>query len=400
MDNPELLAVFRKVPAAEMLNERQILEAFVDPGSMEEFLRRWYLNEFIDRGAGKVKFVRGRAGAGKTHFLRHLGLQAGTEGYLAVHIDALLMRLGAIDELYLAVAARVPWEDMIDRCALNIIRERLGYEDFQLPVPEFWGWVEKNHSHSFSRLKVYIREETDKWIAGLDLDAAWAAAVRGWVQRRLQGETEVDPVWQGWLRGEKQGAMARRSMGVTANIDRRSARAMLLSLAVLVANAGYRGLVLLIDNLDVMARTARVDGVPYYTRNWRDQGYEMFRELIDQSHQAAFLLIVVAGAPELFENQKTGFPSYPALWSRVWSEVVPEQVDRFADLIDLDRLWQLDPADRSRLAEAWRVCRRSPGVEHPPAGPSPETWGLEWSVVRRTVARVVADSEGGDPDGR
>ncbi len=393
MDNDDLPAVFRKMPAAEMLGERTILETFVDPGSMEEFWRRWYLNGFIDRGAGKVKFLRGRAGAGKTHFLRHLGLQAAAEGYLALQVDAWSTRLASIDELYRAAASQVPWDGLVDRCALAVIRERLGYREFRLPVPEFWGWVEENHSQSFPRLKVYIREETDKWLGDLDLDADWAAAVRGWVQRRLTGETEIEAAWRAWFCGEKVGARPRWALNVSGNIDKGNARAMLLSLAVLLKSAGYRGLALLIDNLDVMARTARVDGVPYYTRTTRDQACEMFRELIDQSHHAAYLFIVAAGAPELFENSKTGFPSYPALWSRIWSEVVTRQFDRFADLIDLDRLWQLDPADRARLAQMWRDCR-SPEVERPPAGPSPETWGLEWSIVRRTVADAAG--EGGD----
>lgn len=383
-----------------MLDDSQILETFVDPGSMEEFLRRWYLNGFVDCGAGKVKFVRGRAGSGKTHFLRHLGLLAATDGYLVACIDALANRLSSIEELYRAVASQIPWIDLVDRCALDIIRERLGYQEFRLPVPEFWAWVEENHSQSFSRLKMYIRDETDKWLGDLDLDPTWAAAVRGWVQRRLGGETEVDAAWSQWLCGEKVSARVRWTLGVTTNIDRSCARAMLLSLAVLVKGAGYRGLVILIDNLDVMARKTRVEGVPYYTRTTRDQAFEMFRELIDASYAAFYMFVVAAGAPELFENSKTGFPSYPALWSRIWCEVILKQVDRFTDLIDLDRLWQMDSADRTRLAQMWRNCPLTNGVQHPPAGTAPSTWGLEWSIVRRTVAKAVAENEGGERDGR
>lgn len=392
MPDHDLLAAFRRVPAAEMLGGRDIVETFVDPGALEEFWERWYLDGFIDRGAGKVKFLRGKAGAGKTHFLRHLELQAAVQGYVTVSVDGLAVRLSTVDELYRVVASRVPWDELVDRCALAVIRDRLGYQEFQQPVPEFRAWAEENHGRNFAKLKVYIREETDKWLGDLDLDAAWAAAVGGWVQRRLAGETEIDEAWPAWLRGEKVGARARWALGVNGNIDRYNARAMLLSLAVLAKGAGYRGLVVLIDNLDVMARPKRVENIPYYTRTTREQAFEMFRELIDQTWHAAHLLIVAAGAPELFENTKTGFPSYPALWSRIWSEVVSRQLDRFADLIDLDRLWQQDAAGRARLVEVWRA-RRSPAVERP--GPERATWGLEWSVVRRTVAKAVG--EGGDP---
>jgi len=398
-DSPDRTVSFQEVPAAEMLSDRQLDATFVDPGAMEDFLRRWYLNGFVDHGVGKVKFVRGKKGAGKTHFLRHLALTAGREGYLAVYLSALAGRLGAIDELYRAVASGIPWTDLIDRAAGEVVQKHLGYTDFDLAVPEFKAWVDENHASSVPHLKADIRDATDKWLAGLDLDPAWASAVRGGIQRRLAGETEMDPGLTLWLQGEKVGAFARSKLGVGGNIEKRNARAMLMSLAVLVHAAGWRGLVVLIDNLEVLAATERRDDVPYYTKLWRNQAYEMLRELVDEAHRAAWLLIVAAGGWEVFDDAKTGFPSYPALRDRIWSEVRIEQVDRFADLIDLDRLWQLDPADLTRLSEAWREGGGEPEVEHPRSGPLPESWGLEWSPVRRAVAGVLK-AGGGEDDGR
>ena len=41
---------------------------------------------------------------------------------------------------------------------------------------------------------------------------------------------------------------------------------------------------------------------------------------------------------ELMDNESYGFKSYQALWFRIQSEVVSNRFNRFADIIDLDRL--------------------------------------------------------------
>ena len=396
MENLDLKHRFMRQPTAEWLAESQVMDSFVDVGGIEQFWRQWYLQGFVDAGVGKMKFVRGRPGSGKTHFLRHLGLMAKHDGYMVVHIDCGRTRIMAIDELYRAIAIHLPWEEVIDHCALSVIQESLGYRDFELSVSEFFHWAGETHGRSSSILASDVRDETDKWIRGLDMHSAWVLPIRTLILRKITGEAgNEEPVYR-WLRGQKLSAAERRDIGVSTNVDRRNARAMLLSMAVLTHVASYRGLVVCVDNVDVMARTVRSDGVPYYTRGNRDQAYEMLRELIDESYHSAYLFLVVVGNTELYDNQKTGFPSYPALAARLQSEITTVQLNRFADLVDLDATLSQHFEDQSRILEVWQTTGENVKLD-----PAADTEGMGRSIqtepesVRRTVVKALAGSTGG-----
>lgn len=41
---------------------------------------------------------------------------------------------------------------------------------------------------------------------------------------------------------------------------------------------------------------------------------------------------------ELLDNENAGIKSYQALWMRIQNEIVGERFNRFADMIDMDRL--------------------------------------------------------------
>ena len=396
MENLDLKHRFMAQPTAEWLAESQVMDSYVDVGGIEHFWRQWYLQGFVDTGVGKVKFVRGRSGSGKTHFLRHLGLTAKHDEYVVTHIDGGHTRITAIDELYRAIALHIPWEEVIDRCAIAVIRESLGYRDFELPTPEFFRWAGETHGRSSAILASDVRDETDKWIRELDMHLAWVLPIRTLILRRIAGEAGNEEPMYRWLRGQKLSAAERRGIGVPANVDRRNARAMLLSMAVLIHAASYRGLMVLVDNADVMARVVRSDGVPYYTRGNRDQAYEMLRELIDESHQSAYLFLVVAGNPDLYENQKTGFPSYPALAARVQSEITTAQLNRFADLVDLDSLLSQHHEDQTRLLEVWQTIGENVQLDPAAEASDVDEWNrAEPESVRRTVVKALTWNSGG-----
>jgi hypothetical protein len=393
MENLDLKQRFMEQPTAEWLSETQIMDSFVDVAGIEQFWHQWYLNGFVDTGVGKVKFLRGRSGSGKTHLLRRLGLTAKQSGYVVAHVDAKRTRIMAIDELYKAITVHIPWDEIIDRAAMTVIRESLGYQDFDLQPSEFYHWASETHGRSSSILATDVRDETDKWIQGQDIHSAWVLPVRSLILRRINGEVvEEEPTFR-WLRGEKLKAAERRGIGVSTNVDRRNARAMLLSMAVLVHAVSYRGLVVLVDNADVMARVVREEGIPYYTRGNRDQAYEMLRQLIDESHLSAYLFLVVAGNTDLYDNQKTGFPSYPALIARIQSEITAVQLNRFADLVDLDALLSHHREDQARLLNVWTTIGGEVELDAAvQVSDAEETNRREPESVRRTVVRALAKS--------
>ena len=393
MDVLDSLPLFRASPAAEMLSDGDVERMFVDPGGIETFWVREYLDGFIDQGAGKVKFVRGRSGSGKTHLLRRLKRTAEQAGYLVVSVDAHINRLAAIDELYRAVAQAVNWNNLLDRCTVAVIRQELGYQDYELPASRFRMWAEDTHDRSQAALMTDIRDVTDRFVRELDIYAAVRQPIRASIVRRTGADAADESVLMRWLQGEKLTKQERRAIGVSTNVDRRNARSVLLCLPVLARAAAYKGLLILVDHAEVLARTARTEGIPFYTRGARDQAYEMIRELIDESYLAPYLFMAFAGDPELFDNQKTGLPAYPALWYRIQSEIATKQVNRFHDIVDLDRLWKRE--DLTRLAETWALYASEVELNGQiPDSPS-ATWGLEWGNARRAVAKAISSQNGG-----
>lgn len=387
-------ARFYCCPDAALLTDESIREMYVDVGGIEEFWLQWYLRGFVDRGAGKIKFVQARVGAGKTHLLRHFTTAARDEGYMAALVDATVQRLGAIDELYRSVAVQTPWEVILDGCATAIVRDQLGYDDFNGTPADFRRWAEETRGRSGPSLTADLRDATDRWVRGIDIHTNWREPLRTWILRRVTGETADEALLRGWFCGERMTVRERKAFGAVTKLDRRNGRAWLLSLVLLLRAAGYKGLVLAIDNADVWARSSRMEGVPYYTRSARDYTYEMVRELIDESHHAPHLFVLIAGDINLFENQKTGAPSYPALWQRIGSEIALAQMNRFADLLDLDALWQSERNGRAQVASRW--AEMSEGIGLRQDGSAVESSiGLDWGVARRTVHHVLTESQMG-----
>jgi hypothetical protein len=372
----------------------------VDVGGLEDFWVRWYLDRFVNRGYGKVKFVVGKPGAGKTHWLKHFSQAAVFKNYLTVAIDARKERLATIDEVYRALASQLLWRDLVEGAALRVIHQQLGYPEFTGRGWEFLKWAESERGLEPSLARRDIREAVDGWLRGLDLDSHFMLVVRGWLNQLLGGDAEAPVDHLGWLTGGKIGAAIRRSMGLIGNISQRNARAILASAAIFIHAVGYGGLVISIDNLEVLTSNARVEGTPYYTRGKREQAYEMMRQLIDEGPRMPFVFFVVAGdAPSLGEA-KRGFPSYPALWARIQNEVTTTRVNRFSDWIDLDRLWDQDREQLSQLAAVWEKGPVELNLSHvtPNIGGGA---GLESGVTRRTVAssltkmiRNQSDAEG------
>ena len=55
---------------------------------LTDFWREKYLQEYIRNGGSKIKFVTGRSGSGKTHFLRLMASIAQKENYKTIRFSA------------------------------------------------------------------------------------------------------------------------------------------------------------------------------------------------------------------------------------------------------------------------------------------------------------------------
>lgn len=111
---------------------------------------------------------------------------------------------------------------------------------------------------------------------------------------------------------------------------------MLRSLASFVRKAGYKGLVICVDDLDILQSAKGTDEM-HYTKMRRDDTYELIRQLIDDIDTMQYIMFVFGFDRVLMDNENAGMKSYQALWMRVQNEIVSRRFNCFADIADLDR---------------------------------------------------------------
>lgn len=100
--------------------------------------------------------------------------------------------------------------------------------------------------------------------------------------------------------------------------------------------AGYRGLIVCIDDLEMVMNRAAGSAMRY-TKLRRNDAFESIRQLIDDIDNMRYIMFLFGFERSLMDNENTGFKTYQALWMRIQNEVVSTRFNRFADIIDLDR---------------------------------------------------------------
>lgn len=92
-----------------------------------------------------------------------------------------------------------------------------------------------------------------------------------------------------------------------------------------------------VDDLEILVSRSSLEAV-HYTKMKREDTYESIRQLIDDIDSMKNIMFVYAFDRELIDNENAGLKSYQALWMRIQNEIVGERFNRFADVVDLDRL--------------------------------------------------------------
>ena len=129
-----------------------------------------------------------------------------------------------------------------------------------------------------------------------------------------------------------------RAVGITpSKVTKYNARYLLRSLAELVHMSGFSGMLIAVDDLErLMNRSA--EEVIRYTKMKREDAYESIRQLIDDIDNMHYLLFILSFDRELIDHESYGLKSYQALWMRIQNEIVSKRMNRFGDILDLDRL--------------------------------------------------------------
>ena len=163
------------------------------------------------------------------------------------------------------------------------------------------------------KLCTIVEKRVESELAYLaDLDPGFSPALRAFYRARSIGDQVMASTAVAWLSGSR--AMANRNLneiGVRGYLEANQVFSRMRALLEVIKGARYQGLLLLVDELELIRRFP-------HTRQ-REQALEILRLLIDESGKNGFpgCLLIFTGTDAFFEDDRAGLKSYEALSERV-----------------------------------------------------------------------------------
>lgn len=306
---------------------------------LDRFLQ-YYLDMYIAEGGSKVKVLIGSEGSGKSHILRFIQYRACQKGYATLFMSAKSAgpKLNDIPGLYRLIAAAIDMEKVIKGLSTKVA-ESLGYSSSiydgtgkLLPyiIEEGYGAADAARE---------IRIASAKVLKNADFSPSlFTFAFTLLKDRLINDDNNATRTALKWLRGEKLERFERQLSGIFENLQKSNARQWLDSLLKLLVFSGMKGLVVLIDDIDVLYERSSETGRFVYTPGNIKDTCELIRQLIDDTESLKGLMFLLAGRRNIIEDEKRGFKSYEALWMRLQTGLVPSSMfNSLCDIVDVDK---------------------------------------------------------------
>ena len=211
-------------------------------------------------------------------------------------------------------------------------------------------------------------------------DSSFANALRGYYIAAQQGNQTVATAAIGWLKGEQNiPGHLRQEFNIRGTVGRENALSFLQAAAALVVSIGYSGLIVLLDEAELIRGITRVDN--------RNAAFENIRLLMDKTAQGDFRHcgFLFAGTDDLFNDDLRGIPSYQALHDRLKPARSQTQTGRAGQTGDVRQpLIRLEGFDKERLLDVAVKVREVHGVAY--------TWQPEERLTDAWLQFLVEDT--------
>lgn len=269
-----------------------ILSGTIDRKKITDRLRLFI--EELENNKTNALLIKGEYGSGKSHTLSHFRYEAVKRGFVVSQITIDQgFKLNRLDELYHEIMHNLYASDGSNMAS---------FEDM------FGIWIDNlRHSPDRSLASHQIKFVIDEMNRHHD---SFSRAFLGYIRASLVNDTEKAHVCAAWLRGDKNiPAAAKRDFGIVGTIDQNNAFHFIKAFSHLVTLLGHKGLILMIDELDLI-RNLRADS--------RTATYATLREIIDSQFGGALgnFGVILAGTPEFYMDPSTGVASHIPLAQR------------------------------------------------------------------------------------
>lgn len=275
------------------------------------------LDELADCEHFDVRFVRARYGGGKTHFLRCLQAEAKARGWATAYV---LLKHGEVE---------------LDRFNTIVaeIADKLELPDGKRGLPSLLkqaliGIAKRNGYEPAGPMSFKTRERAQRAVSNFvqkhGLGYQFNLALQVCIYALLEKDELLLAQFANWLGGGGESlTVDPNELSSSPNQQKtKAARSVLKPLglgdaeqltrlfALLVDEAGYNGLYLAIDEIELISGQ---------TSRRRNNSFQTLRELVDQNDENLMppsTCLYLAATPDMFENPDL-FPSYKALQDRI-----------------------------------------------------------------------------------
>ncbi|MBX3195841.1 MAG: DUF2791 family P-loop domain-containing protein [Microbacteriaceae bacterium] len=286
----------------------------------------------LDRGvvSGKIRFVNGSWGAGKTHFFRLLREHAFDADLLVSTVEL------TADQTPFNKFERVLYE--IVRNITSPAMYRNGNLSEALPFGEVLREALDRRSGESDSRAAAAESLADEVMQREDIDIDVRRVVTAYWKTFTAEETELSALADQrgtllqWFEGEGQATALRREFGVQKMVTKENARIILSSLGHFVKWLGFAGLLILLDESEMTHSTMRKASLK--------QAHNNLLHLINEVGETEGLFLIYAAVPDFFNDPRTGIGQYGALAARVGKLASKPPAT-------LDKIWNLDYLETS-----------------------------------------------------
>lgn len=282
----------------------------------------------IEDGGATFRFIVGKYGSGKSFLLQTIRTYTMDKGFVVIDADLSPERrlmgtggqgLATYRELMNNMSVKTKPDGgalplILDRWINSIRTEVIAEQQVSADSPEFDTAVE---------IKIYkVISDIQQMVGGFD----FAKVISLYYKSIRSGDEEHKNAVLQWMRGEyKTKTEIKNALGINAMIGDDNWYDYVKLFAAFLVRAGYKGMLLLIDEL------VNIYKVPNAIT--RQYNYEKILTMYNDTLQgkAKHLGIIMGGTPQCIEDERRGVFSYQALKSRL-------QSGRFADSTTVDLL--------------------------------------------------------------
>ncbi len=313
------------------------------------------LDYFIANGGGKVRFINGDYGDGKTHFMsvvKQLAIQKNFASSFVV-----LTREIPIHKF------EIVYQEIVSQLCGNF--DGIGIRC----LIKHWLKIQNINENEIGSLVTALRE-----IPGMQLD--FANALIGMLRIHTASETleendACEEILYQWFEGKKVAKKDLKKFHVFELLNKTNSKHFLQSLIAFLKITHHKGLILFLDELEtVLAQGAAI----------RNAAYENVRLLMDNTESTQYLQLFFSLIPDVLLSEK-GFKSYDALWSRVRTIGDSDEVNYRSTLVDLHKT----PLKRQELIDLGMSLRKIHEISY--------RWSAETVVSNDLIANICKTQE-------